>query len=85
MTAEYPVILVLDGYFYLVCNLKVVNLGLPPHGTHKMLPLNLIFIGSLKCCYYQEFECLLHPNPGFTMSFYQVEKLFGNIHDSSNY
>jgi hypothetical protein len=30
-------------------------------------------------CYYKKFECSLHPNPRFTMSFYQVGKLFGKM------
>ena len=51
---EYPVILVLDGHYSQTRNLKVITLArenrvdiicLPPHGSHKMQPLDKSFMG----------------------------------------
>jgi hypothetical protein len=59
-TAGDPVILVLHGHFSRVYNLEVVDLGrenhvyitsLSPHSTHKMQPLDMAFMGPLKCYY----------------------------------
>jgi hypothetical protein len=84
-TAEDPVILVLDGHFSHVHNFEVVDLyrenhvyivSLSPHTTHKMQPLDLAFMGPLKCYYAQGIERWLRAHPGKVMTLYQVGELF---------
>jgi hypothetical protein len=58
-----PVILLLDGHYSHTRNLEVNTLAqenhvdiicLPPHGSHKMHPLDRTFMGPLKTFYWQE-------------------------------
>lgn len=50
---------------------------LPPHSTHKLQPLDKIFMGSLKAFYSEEIRQLLkHSNRPVTP--YDIMELFGN-------
>ena len=88
-TKEDPVILVLDGHYSHTRNLEVITLTrenhvdiicLPPHSSHKMLPLDKAFMGSLKTFYCPEIEKWFLSHPGQVVTVYQIGELFGNAY-----
>jgi len=88
-TKEDPVILVLDGHCSHTGNLEVITFArenyvyiicLPPHSSHKMQPLDKVFMGPLKTFSCQEIEKWLCSHPGRVATVYQIGELFGNAY-----
>jgi hypothetical protein len=84
-----PVILVLDGHYSHTRNLEVITLArenhvdiicLPPHSSHKMQPLDKVFVGPLKTFYCQEIKKWLCSRPERVVTVYQIGELFGNAY-----
>jgi hypothetical protein len=74
----------LDGHSSYICNFEVINSGrknhvffisLQPHSTHRMQPLDLAFMGPLKCCYAQDIERWLRAHAGRVVTIYQPGEL----------
>jgi hypothetical protein len=88
-TKDDSVILVLYGHYSHTRNLEVITLArenhvdiicLPPHNSHKMQPLDKVFMGPLKTFCRQESEKWLRSHPGRVVAVYQIGELFGNAY-----
>lgn len=88
-TSGDPIILVLDSHSSRVHNIEIVALGRESHvyikllsanTTHKIQPLELAFMGSLKCYSAQDIEHWFRAHPGQVVTINQVGVLFGNIY-----
>lgn len=85
-TEEFPVLLVLDGHSSHTRNLDVIKLArenhvyivsLPPHSTHKLQPLDKIFVGPLKAYYSEEIRTWLRINNS-AVTHFDLAELLGN-------
>ncbi|XP_065674172.1 uncharacterized protein LOC136091114 [Hydra vulgaris] len=72
-TEHEPVLLILDGHKTHTSNLKVINLArqnnvillcLPPHCSHILQPLDVVFMKPLMTYYAQGVENWLRNHPG---------------------
>lgn len=79
-----PVILILDNHSS-HCTLEaitfcrnnfIVLLSLPPHGSHKMQPLDRCFFGPLKSAFSSECDKWMVQNPGRPVTLRQMSSLF---------
>lgn len=71
-SSSYTVLLILDGHYSHTRNIELTDLAkqnyvtihicLPPHSTHKMQPLDIGFMSTLKTYYAQEVENWLSEN-----------------------
>ena len=52
-------------------------LSLPPHTSHKLQLLDLIFFRTLKTYYYHNIEQSLKAHPGRAVTVFQVCQIFG--------
>ncbi|XP_050303764.1 uncharacterized protein LOC126741406 [Anthonomus grandis grandis] len=79
-----PVVLILDNHtshFTLEAvnfcrNNCIVLLSLPPHGSHKMQPLDKCFFGPLKTAFSNESDKWMIQNPGRPVTLKQMSRLF---------
>lgn len=87
-TAEAPVLLILDGQYSHTRNIDVIDLAhenhvtiisLPPHSSHKMLPLNKTFMESLKVYYREEIRVFQRQQQRPVTAF-DVMELFGRAY-----
>lgn len=85
-TAENPVLLLLDGHSSHTKNLAFVEkarssnvtvISFPPHCTHKLQPLDVSYMASLKSHFSKAVESFMKSNPGKTVTINDVSELFG--------
>lgn len=85
-TPENPVLLLLDGHSSHTKNLAFVEkaratnvtvISFPPHCTHKMQPLDVSYMASLKMHFSQAVELFLKANPGKVVTVNEISSLFG--------
>ena len=81
---EDPVLLILDNHVS-HCSLEVMDtsrkyniclVSLPPHASHKLQPLDVVFFGPLKTAYSVECYNWIAGHPGRPITHYQVAGLF---------
>lgn len=58
----------------------VVMIGLPPHTTHRLQPLDVSFFGPLKTYYSQACDYYMVNHPGKTITDKEVGRLFGEAY-----
>ena len=84
-SADRPVLLILDGHKTHTNNLPFIELGrskfvtvlcLPPHCSHRMLPLGVSFMKPLMTFYTQAIENWLRNHPGRVATTYQTAVFF---------
>jgi len=83
-TKEEPCILIMDGHqshksleaVELACDYGVIMVTFPPHGTHRMQPLDRTFFMSLKMNYNAACNDWMHCHPGRRISLFEMAKLF---------
>jgi hypothetical protein len=84
-----PVVLILDDHFSHTRNLEAIARGrdvgvhivcLPPHSTHKLQPLDVVFIGPFKKFYSQEIELWLNNHPFKAVTALHVGEIFGKAY-----
>jgi hypothetical protein len=89
LSADDPVLLIVDGHYSHTKNLDVVDkarkrsvaiVSLPLHSTHKMQPLDVGFMKPLRAYHAQEIETWLGNNPGRVVTPFVRCKLFGPAH-----
>lgn len=85
-TAEKPILLLLDGHSSHVKNLAflekasashVTILSFPPHCTHRLQPLDVCYMGSLKTHLSKTVESHLKINPGIPITINEISSLLG--------
>lgn len=85
-TPENPVLLLLDGHSSHTKNLAFVEkarasnvtvISFPPHCTHKMQPLDVSYMASLKSHLSKAEESFLKKHPGKTVTINDISTLFG--------
>jgi len=83
------VILTLDGHHFHSRNIKVIQCArenrvpivcLPPHSTHKLQPLGVSFIQSLKTYDAWKIEIWLKAHPNRVVARYQITVLVGKAY-----
>jgi hypothetical protein len=82
----YPIILTLDRHYFHSRNIEVIDCDrkngvhivcLPPHSTHKLQLLRILFMQPLKTYHSQELEIWLKTHPNKVVTHYQITELFG--------
>jgi hypothetical protein len=58
----------------------IVLISLPPHTTHRMQPLDLVFYGPLKTAYNRQADNWMISNPGKRITDYEVAEIFGTAY-----
>lgn len=58
----------------------VVLMCLPPHTTHRLQPLDLVFYGPLKTAYNLQADNFMTSNPGIRITDYDVAEIFGHAY-----
>ncbi|KAB0803759.1 hypothetical protein PPYR_00729 [Photinus pyralis] len=90
-TKEDKVLLMLDGHIshksleaqeYAKAN-GIILFCFPPHCTHRVQPLYVVFFGPLSTYYNQELNLWLKTHPGRTVTHYQVAELFKNAYQKA--
>lgn len=86
-----PVLLILDNHSSHVsvgaidfCRKNDIHmLSIPPHGSHKIQPLDVVFFGPLKVLYSAECDTWQVSNPGRAISQYQVARIFRGAYEKA--
>lgn len=86
---DRKVLLVLDGHITRTRNLEAINLArdngvimvcLPPHMTHRLLPLDVAFFKPLGTYYNQASDKWLHTNPDSNIIQTRIAGLLGEAY-----
>lgn len=83
-TPEEPVLLVVDDHgshvtieAYEFCRKNnIVILSIPPHSSHRLQPLGVVFYGPLKKAYNRECDMYMKSNPGQVITVYKLAEIF---------
>ena len=85
LSAESPIILILDGHYSHTRNMEVIEKAkenpislvcLPPNTIHRLQPLDRTFMGPLKTYYSEEIRRLLKTGVGINI--HDIAESFGN-------
>ncbi|XP_047139751.1 uncharacterized protein LOC124815277 [Hydra vulgaris] len=86
VTKDSPVLLILDGHATHTKSIELIDIArengvillcLPRHCTHKMQPLDILFMKPLSTFYDHNLRKWLRTNPGRVVTQFQIASLFG--------
>ncbi|XP_046391537.1 MFS-type transporter clz9-like [Ischnura elegans] len=71
----------LEGYTFCREN-NIVMLSLPPHTSHRLQPLDVVFYGPLKRAFYKECDFQMKSRPGEPITMYKIAELFNRAYSN---
>lgn len=83
-----PVLLILDNHgshitieAYEYCKTNFITmLSLPPHSSHRLQPLDVVFFGPLKKAYNRECDLFMKSHPTERITVYKIAELFNKAY-----
>lgn len=60
----------------------ITILSLPPHTSHRMQPLDVVFFGPLKKVYNRECDLYMRSKPGEAITVYKIAEIFNKAYSS---
>lgn len=89
-TKDEPALLILDNHgshitldAYNFCrDNNITMLSLPPHSSHRLQPLDVVFFGPLKRAYNRECDLHMKSKPGEPITVYKIAELFNKAYST---